>query len=214
MLHPEENLWLRIPYCDKVILKDGSFEEGFIVSKVFGQSIEMQQSNSDLRREIPIGEIEAYEKYRNPLYEVAERPKEEEILADLYINGLSFPKQRLEQQRGSYCVKTSADSLKAVVNACENVVIKYKGSARTSQIVVVKARLEKEKVLGLTGLNLKKKGTELWPVFKKTDILPSPDINFQSNDGEYIVADITFDTPGVYVLWIQGREDCVAIQVK
>ena len=209
----DDNIWTRLPYCDRVICKDGTSEDGFIVSKVFGASVTVQQYNSDIRKDIPINTIVSYEKYPNPAYVPSDRVEEEEVLSDLYINGISCTKEQVVRDRGTYMVNTSADSLKNRARVNENIVIKYKAVARTSQFVVAKTKLVKEKVLGLTGLKFKNKGTELWPVFTASDVMQDVDMNFQYNDGEYIVADLSFNSPGVYVLWLRGKEECVAIKV-
>ena len=214
LINTDDNIWTRLPHCDRVFRRDGSYEDGIITSKVFGQNVTIQEFNSEITKDIPIGEIVSYEKYPNPLFVPTIHTKQTEDNSDLYVNGIAYPKQQIIKERDHNYVTTSADSLKAIVNVGEKVTVKYKIFARTSSVAVVKTKLMKERVLGLSGLKVKDKGTSLWPVFTNEDILVFPDINFQSNDGKYIVADIAFDSPGVYLLWMYGTDECVAINVK
>ena len=213
MLNQEDSIWQRLPYCDKIILKDGSSEDGFIVSKLFGENVTVQQYNSDISRVIPVSDIVSYEKYRNPLYVVPEIKEHQEALSDLYVNGVTYPLRQLVSNRGKYYVNSSVSSLGLSLHVRETIVFKYKISARTSQIRVAKAKLVKERVLGISGMTLRDKGSDLWPSFKDSDIMTNPNINIQSNDGEFIEADISFSAPGVYVIWINGEEECITLSV-
>ena len=212
--NPDVDVWTQLPYCDKVICEDGSTICGFIQSKVFGKYITILNHTNGESTNVRISDIVSYEKYPNVNYE---KPKEnviEEELADLYLNGISYPTTKLHRKHSFFIVGTCVDSLRFVSRVNNNVVIKYKANARTGLVRLAKTKLKKEKIFGMSGISLRKKSTDLWPVFSKKDILSGRDINFQSNDGDYIVADITFCNPGVYVLWIEGSDTCVPLNIK
>ena len=210
----DSEIWTQTPYCDRVILKNGMTLTGFIQSKVFGKYITFLSQGSDEAKEVSVYDIVTYEKFPNVLYEKPQIILPEEKLADLYLNGISYPVSQLLNKKSSFIVDTCVDSLKFVSKVGQNVVLKYKASARTSEVRLAKAKLKKEKVFGLYGVSFKKKRTELWPRFTSRDIMDGQWINIQSNDGEYIVADITFMEPGVYVLWIEGSDRCVPFNIK
>ena len=214
---PDANLWEQVPYCDKVILKDGTTQEGLIVSKQFGKTVEVRLFNSNLCETIPVTDIEAYEKYKNPLFEQKyEIPEFVERYADLYVNGESRHVCELRQNKNKtkYFVLNEADSAKIFVNSRERVVVKYRAESRTSRFQVAKARLTKEAIYGVSWLKVEGKGTELHPVFTPRDILSKPDINFQLNEGGFIVADFVLPTAGAYVFFVEGSERCFVIYAQ
>lgn len=212
--------WSKIPYCDRIILRDGMSEDGFIVAKSFGENVTIQRFNSDSLKVYPIQDIASYRKYPNQLYntsvpEVTSEPEQlDSPAANLFVNGKSYSLNKLLTDRGSFYVDSSVSSLSIVARKRENIVIKYRVSARTSQIKVAKAKQVKRRRSDITSLYSSGDSASLWPVFDKSDILASPDINIQSNDGECIVADISFVDPGVYVIWINGNKECIAINVN
>lgn len=214
---PEANLWEQVPYCDKLYLKDGSTQEGLIVSKLFGKTVEIRQFNSDICETIQVQDIEAYEKYRNPLFEQKyDIPEFVERYADLYVNGESRQVCELRQNKNKckYFVLNEVDSAKIFVNARERVVIKYRAESRTSRFLVAKAKLTKEAIYGVSWLKVNNKGTELHPVFTQKDILSRPDINFQANEGGFIVADFVLPAAGAYVFFVEGSERCFVIYAQ
>ncbi len=212
---PEADIWEQIPYCDKLNLKDGSVLEGFITSKLFGKTVELLQYNSDLSETVQVKDIESYEKYKNPLFKQKyETPGFVERYADLYVNGESRPICALLRKKNSFFVMNEIDSLKVKVNAGEKVVIKYRAEARTSRFCVAQAKLSKEKVYGLSGLKVKNKGMEQHPFFSASDLIPDFDINFQANDGDYIVADFVLDPSGVYVFFVNDSDRCFVIYAQ
>lgn len=212
---PEADIWEQIPFCDKLNLKDGSVLEGFITSKLFGKTVELLRYNSDLTETVQVKDIESYEKYRNPLFKQKyDTPGFIERYADLYVNGESRSVCALMREKNSFSVMNEVDSLKVKVHAGERVVIKYRAEARTSRFRVARARLSKEKVYGLSGLKVKNKGLEQHPYFSKSDVLDDPDINFQSNDGNFIVADFVLNPPGAYVFYIDDSDRCFVIYAQ
>ena len=212
---PEADIWEQIPYCDKIYLKDGSSQEGFITSKLFGKTVELLQYNSTDTETIQVKDIASYEKYKNPLFQQKyEIPEFVERYADLYVNGESRHVCNLRREKNNFSVTNEVDSLKVRINAGERVVVKYRANARTSSFLVAKAKLAKEKVYGLSGLKVNNKGTELHPVFSTSDIISNPDINFQANEGGFIVADLILSTAGAYVFFINGSDRCFVIYAQ
>ena len=209
----EQEIWTQTPFLDRVLLKNGSSIEGFIQSKVFGNHITLLSKSSGEVLNIKVQDISSYEKYPNTLYKEPEEVIHQEILADLYINGISSPMRNLERNKSSFYVSVPVDSLTSL-KTNKNIVIKFKAKTRTNEVKLAKTKLKKERVFGLSGSSINKRGTELWPVFSKSDIVVENGMNFQSNDGEYIVVDITFAEPGVYVIWVEDSNVCIPLNVK
>ena len=214
---PDANIWEQVPYCDKIYLRDSTSHEGLIISKLFGKTVEIQLFNSNLTETVPVTEIEAYEKFKNPLFKQKyDIPEYVERYADLYVNGESRPVGELRHNKNKtkYFVLDEADSSKIFVNARERVVVKYRAESRTSRFLVAKARLTKEAIYGVSWLKVNNKGTELHPVFAPRDIIAKPDINFQANEGGFIVADFVLPTAGAYVFFVEGSEQCFVIYAQ
>ena len=212
---PEADIWEQIPYCDRVNLKDGSSRQGFIISKVFGVSVEIRLFNSSIEETIKVKDIKSYEKYKNPFFQQKyEIPEFVERSADLYVNGETRFVSELFKEKRSYSVSSEVDSLKTRVNAGERVVIKYRAEARTSLFRFAKAKLAQEKVYKVRGLKVKDKGLEQHPVFSESDVISNPDINFQANEGGYITADFVLEAPGIYVFFIKDSNRCFVIYAQ
>ena len=214
---PDANLWELIPYLDHVFLKDGRKYDGFIESIVYTKGLVKfltVDSESGDAKSFKFDEIIRYTKTPNPrckksVPKVAEEPK-----SDLYINGLTSQLSGISNVNGHYVVSTSADAIQNIVYAGSRVVLKIKTDSRTSKVMLAKAKLKKEKNFGVSGVQVRNKGTDLWPIFRTEDFFLHPDINFRCNDGTYMEADLAFKDPGVYVFWISGSPKCVAINVK
>lgn len=212
---PEADIWEQFPYCDKVNLKDGTSRDGVIVSKVFGKTVELLLYNSSLSETFQARDIESYEKFKNPRFrQKFETPEFVEQLEDLYVNGESRHVCDLRLEKKTYSVSNEIDSLKIRVNAGERVVIKYRANARTSQFCQAKAKLAEEKVFRLSGLKVKNRELEQHPSFSVSDIMNHPDINFQANEGGFIVADFVLDLPGIYVFFVRGSQRCFVIYAQ
>lgn len=212
---PEADIWEQVPYCDKLNLKDGSTLDGFITSKLFGKTVEIALYNSSIFETVQVKDIESYEKYKNPLFKQKyETPGFVERYADLYVNGESRLVCNLMREKNNFFVMNEVDSLKVNVHAGERVVIKYRAEARTSRFRVARAKLSKEKVFGLSGLKVKNKGLEQHPFFSASDLIWDLDINFQANDGDFIVADFVLNPPGIYVFFIDGNDRCFVIYAQ
>lgn len=209
------DIWESIPYCDRINLKNGNSVDGFIVSKVFGQTVEIQHFNSSILETIRIGEVESYEKYKNPLFRLRqEEPESIEPAAELYVNGDARHVCELQKGRRSYSVTNEIDSLRIRVNVGASVVVKYRTGTENSHLQIAKARLAKDRIIRLRGLIIRNRETEFRPVFSESDYLINPDINFQANEEGYIVADFVLDSPGAYVFFVKGSKRCFVIYAQ
>ena len=210
----DRSLWEQVPVCDRINRKGGSSVEGLIISKVFGKSVTVQNYNTDIIVDIPVSDIESYEKYVNPLYVAPVYVPEDELHPALYVNGEHINMEKLVKDADRYMVLASPDSVGLVLNAGSSVLIQIRAAARTGNLKVAKTGEVKEKNFSITGLKIKKKGIDLWPKFDRSDILNDLDINFQSNDGEYIICDFVIPEAGTYVVFIDGSEECAVFKAK
>lgn len=207
------SLWEQVPYLDIVSRKDGTRIEGFIVSKIFGKNVTIQREYSDEQVSIPVSEIKSYDRIRNTRY-VAPVVEEVEVeQPDLYVNDEVKQMYGLSHEKDSYAVMISVDSIKTTTPLSKNLRVSIKADARTSKVRIAKTDLTKEKNFSVTGIKISKKGTIFWPRFTSDDIIDDIDINYTKNDGQYIDADILFPETGTYVLFVEGQDKCLAINV-
>ena len=216
IIDKSKDFWVQVPYCDKVLLKNGTSVDGFIVSKIFGKSVSLMNYNSEISTDIPVSDIVSYEKYPNPQFEPLVEKEVETVSPDLIVNGevCDFQVLYSNPEKSAYWVAIPKDSISLQIKKGDKTVIEFKESTRTSKVRIACPDLTKEKIFSVKGLKVKKTETKYWPTFTTSEFVVDADINFQSNDNEYIVADIVFDKPGVYVLFVEGSEKCVAVNVK
>lgn len=202
------SIWQQTPYCDKINKKDGSVVNGFIVSKRFGENVSVQIFNTDGIMDIPLDDIDSYGKYPNPLY-----VKDNGSNVRLFIDGTpSVTYNMISEGKNTY-VMCPLDSINVIVPVGKHVKVKYFAQSRTSRVCFARSKSQKETIYSLRGIRFKKKGMERWPVFTSGDKLTDVDVNYISNDGRYIVADMVFDAPGLYVVFLKGSDECICLNV-
>jgi len=216
-VNPENDIWTQIPYCDRICKTDGTVLEGVIRAKRFGKKIEFQVIGTyDEMVTIPVKDIERYEKYPNGRYSLPILDLDEgEEASNLYVNGESYSTSPLVHEKDKYKVKREVDSLKINLMSGSRTVFRYKARSRTSSLRVAKAKLQKEHWFSQSNVLIKDNGTKFYPVFKERDVASQNfDINFQENDNNYMQFDLSFDTSGVYVIFIEGSNECIAVNVR
>lgn len=211
------SLWDQTPLCDRVLLKDGRSLDGFINAKQLGKSVSVLSKESNSVETVPLSNVSTYEKYINPSYvsQVVEtEEKNEENLAEVIVQDIPCNFMTAVSADSFYTIPVITDSIKTRVHVNEQVCINFKASTRTSNIRFALSGLTKEKNFSITGLKIKKKGTDLWPKFSLGDTV-TVDADIHSNNLERIELDAIFTKPGLYIMYIEGMMDkCVPIIVE
>lgn len=202
------------PLIDRLKLRDGTSVEGIITSKVIGKQVELVEK-SNQRKIISVSEIVTYYKMLNSSYTPDDTPADTvvETTSDLVFNGMDAKFASIFEDDSYLYISTSEDSLECRASVGANVRIKMKTAVKTYEIKFFETTARKAVFLKKEG-SITRKSTELWPAFRLNQSA-SVNINFISNDGNYMEFECSFGKPGVYVLYLPSEPDhCVAIAVK
>lgn len=208
----DKSYWAQIPFRDKIVKKDGNFIEGFIESKIFGESVSIRDYVTGNASEIPVSDIDFYERFKNSEYKQNHKDgvavDTVTVIPELLINGeekCTFP---LVEKKLTYVVDAPIYSFDSVVYTNSPIRIKYKkGAAKTSDFRFASASSCLMSVgprnfeTRLSFLKNRTHGAEPF----KTDVI--------SNEGGFIEMELTFSSKGNYVIFVEGSNRCIVLKV-
>ncbi len=216
---PETNLWCQIPYIDRVVLKNGSVFEGFIVSQLFGTSVSVQLRGSESVKIAQVTDIASYEKCPNPEYtpsiEREDRIQEDivPLVPSYHLNGKTYKLLDIHSEKGYFSIVEEDEQDRAIADVGKYLAIKFDVESRTSQFKI--AKITMPETVASQGLRFKKKKNKpTIPFFTESDWINDCDMNFQMNDGKTISVDLVFRERGSYAIYVEGLGKCAMITVQ
>lgn len=203
-LMDNRDLWSQIQLLDKILVKGEKAPlEGFISSRTLSKELVMEMKDGS-KRSIPLNKIVSYAKVPNEKYVAAYDKilKEGEIL----LNGEPAYFVSLQSQ-GQFLLL--GETVSAQLPVGETVCIEARLANPNASIGLVKAHTE-----NVTWQNGKKKGEMPWPVITYQDLVQSHiEILRESTPLGNVKISFVVDETGDYVLYIQGKENFIVINV-
>ena len=203
-LTKELDLWPQIQLLDKIQVKgDAAQLVGFICSRTLGKELVFEFEDGS-KRTIPQNQIISYAKIPNEKYVAVydKRLKDGEIL----MNNVQ-PYFVALQASGQYLLL--GETVSAQMPVGEKVCLEAKLPDQNTTITLVKAHME-----NITVQDGKKNKQVMWPVISYQDLIQSHvAIEREITPLGNIRVSFVLGEPGDYVLYIQGRNEYIVINV-
>lgn len=203
-LNDKLDLWSQIKLLDKITIKEENTELiGFISSRILGKELIFEFEDGS-KRTILQNQVISYAKVPNARYvEVYDKILKE---GEMLLNGENAYFVTLETQ-GQYLLLGDTASAQVVVG--ENVCFEAKIPDVNTPITLVKAHIEN--IIQQKG---KKKVEMPWPVITYQDLVQSHvAITRETTTLGNVKITFVVDEVGDYVLYIQGRNEYIVINV-
>ena len=200
----EVELWRQAQMLDRIYVDGDEAIEGFIVSRVMGQKLNILKLGSNIEQSISLSDIKKYQKFWNKDYAEYEPPVIDTTKV-IRINGNEVKLSETFTDDNNYYV---TDSLNVIVKAGEDLKLYVQNHSieKTAQI------FKTESVKFSYKDDVKHYG-KMYPAIKK-DSDPVYESAFIKDDDNHDVCNIVIRKKGVYLLSIRDLKSVIVIDAK
>ena len=204
VIDDEVGLWRQTQMLDRIFIDGDEAIEGFIVSRVMGQKLNIMKLGTNVEQSVPLSDIQKYQKFWNKDF-VQYEPPVIDTSKVVKINGNEVKLAKTFEDASNYYV---SDSLSVIVKAGEDLMffVQNYSCERTAQIF----RTEPVKILSRDDAEHYGK---TYPAVK-LDADPIYESAFVKDDENHDVCNIVIRKKGVYILSFKDLKSVIVIDAK